>query len=125
VWKKCRPDIAVIRAKSGKRVAANDDFIEIETENKKAVERQGKTVQPLNIEEMRKERELAKQSKETKGKYSHGLTASDKKPSQSPLTEAERRELWIKEVSGDAYVHESIEVLDDVLAADPTCAAVN
>jgi hypothetical protein len=41
------------------------------------------------------------------------------------LTEAERRELWIKEVSGDAYVHESIEVLDDVLAADPTCAAVN
>lgn len=124
-WKKCRPDLAVIRAKSAKRVAANTDFKEIETENKKAVERQGKTVQPLNIEEMRKEREQAKQLKETNGKYSHGLTTSDKKPSQSPLTETERKELWIKEVSGDAYVHESIEVLDDMLAADPTCAAVN
>lgn len=124
-WEKCRPDLAVIRAKSTRRVAEDADFKGIEMENRKAVERQSKTVRSLNIEEVRREHEETKQLKETKGKYSHGTTTADKKTSQSPLTGAERRERWIKEVRGDAYVHESIEVLDDMLAADPTCATVN
>jgi carboxyl-terminal processing protease len=125
LWKKCRPDLAVIRAKSRKRVAASEDFREIEAENKRAIEKQNDTRKPLNMEEIRREVDEAKQLKETKGKYSHGRTVLDEKASEQPLNSAERKKRWVKEVGEDAYVHESVEVLDDMLAADPTCIAAN
>jgi carboxyl-terminal processing protease len=122
-WKKCRPDLAAIRAKSSKRVAASEDFREIEAENKRVIENQSDTRKPLNIEEVRRALEEANQLKETKGKYSHGRTILDEGAFSQPLNSAERKKLWVKEVGEDAYVHESVEVLDDMLAADPTCAA--
>jgi carboxyl-terminal processing protease len=122
-WGRCRPDLAVIRAKSSQRVAASEDFKEIAAENKRALENQSDTRRPLNIGELRREQEKAKQLKEAQGKYSHGRTILDEEASAEPLNSAERRKLWVSEVGKDAYVHESVEVLDDMLAADPTCDA--
>jgi carboxyl-terminal processing protease len=123
-WTHPPVDVRTLRSRSEKRVRGNPAFSEIAKENEELIERQKKTLQPLNIDEARKDQEelkLLTSKKETKS--SHGGSMRGRKPDTSHLSEAERKQLWIKDVDEDPYVREAVSVLDDMISLGKISAA--
>ena len=116
-WPTFKIDVPALRARSIKRVMSNKNFADIIAESKRIADRQKKTVQSLNIDIARKELAEAKGLKETAGKGFHGEAEQEKKTS-AVLSEEEKSELLAKEVGKDAYVQETISVLDDVISSN-------
>lgn len=116
-------NLAVLRARSEKRVAANPKFREMEKESMRIEEMQNKTVQSLNIDSARKEMEDVKNQGDTEMLSAHDMS-HDAKTDTSRLTEKERRELWIKDVAEDPYVGEGLSVLGDVISLNEKNTAV-
>ncbi len=114
-WTNSRPDIRELRARSEKRVRANKEFADITKENEELIEMQKKTLQPLNIDEARKdEEELKEVTQKRDSGNPHGGIHKGKKQDTSHLSEEGRRQAWVKEVGEDPYVRESVSVLDDM-----------
>ncbi|MBI5640760.1 MAG: carboxy terminal-processing peptidase [Nitrospirae bacterium] len=113
-WSPDRPDLQNLRSRSLKRVKAKQDFIEINSEISRSLDRQRKTEQSLSLDEARKEREQDRLLKDREGKTAHETRTGTNR--QSP---EEKRETWIREVSSDAYVREAIAVLNDMLSFLP------
>ncbi len=114
-WKGMAPNIPGLRENSLKRVAANREFQDIVRINKLIQDRRKKTLQSLNIDVVRKEREESKiEDSEEAGM--HGKP-KDKKHSGEPLTKEERAAAWSREVREDVYVQEGMAVLLDMLAS--------
>ncbi|MDA8241157.1 MAG: carboxy terminal-processing peptidase [Nitrospiraceae bacterium] len=123
-WTNSRPDIRELRARSEKRVRANKEFADITKENEELIEMQKKTLQPLNIEEARKdEEELKEVTQKRDSGNPHGGIRKGKKQDTSHLSEEGRRQAWIKEVGEDPYVRESVSVLDDMRSPVKTSAS--
>ncbi len=123
-WTNSRPDIRELRARSEKRVRANKEFADITKENEELIEMQKKTLQPLNIDEARKdEEELKEVTKKRDSGNPHGGIHSGKKKDTSHLSEEGRRQAWIKDVGEDPYVRESVSVLDDMRSPRKTSAS--
>lgn len=113
-WDGQRLDIPSLRAKSAARVAANSEFAKISKVTQLIVERQNRTLQSLQIDEVRKEREEMK-AEDSTGTSLHGGQANKKRA--EARTQEERTELWQKEVREDIYIREGINVLQDMIAA--------
>ena len=116
-------DISALRARSEKRVSADAELADIAKENREFIERQKKTLQPLNADEAKKQQEELKtlmSKKETKNLGGHG--GKTQKADTSHLSEAERDRLWNKEVGEDPYVREAVSVLHDMLSFAHTSA---
>jgi carboxyl-terminal processing protease len=110
-------DIRALRARSEKRVRGNPEFADIAKENRELIERQKNTLQPLNVDEARKEQEEIKAlTAKTEGKNLHGQNGRGKKPDTSHMSDAERIQLWTEEVGKDPYVREAVSVLHDMLS---------
>lgn len=123
-WTSSRPDIRELRARSEKRVRANREFADITKENEELIEMQKKTLQPLNIDEARKDEEELKEVTQNKDSGNHhGGFRKGKKQDTSHLSEEGRRQEWIKEVGEDPYVRESVSVLDDMRSPGKTSAS--
>lgn len=125
-WPGFRVNLAELRARSRKRIAASKEFQEIEKESERIGELQKKTVQSLNMAVARKEMEDQKTLGGDDVPNPHGTT-HDVKAGNSRLTEKERKELWSKEVSEDPYVVEGMAVLGDMISmnAKKTAVVVN
>jgi carboxyl-terminal processing protease len=113
-------EIRELKSRSSRRVKSSKDFIEIFSAGRKAEELRKKTLVSLNIDDARKERQEMKSFEKGDSPF-HSLQASDKKT--SGMSPEERKELWVKEVSGDAYVGEAESVLDDVISLTPALSA--
>jgi carboxyl-terminal processing protease len=113
-------EIRELKNRSSRRVKSSKDFVEISSAGRKAEELRKKTLVSLNIDDARKERQEMKNIEKGESPF-HGLSASDKKT--SGMTSAERKEFWVKEVNGDAYVGEAESVLDDVITLTPALSA--
>lgn len=118
-WTNLRIDLQKLRSNSYKRVSANQEFTDIAEQSRELLERQNKTLEPLNIDEAVKERKLLtalkakREAKESKNKKS-----SEKDRDASSLSDEERRQLWLKETAEDPYVQEAISVLDDMITGN-------
>jgi len=116
-WPRTFGDVSVLKARSAGRVRAKDDFVAIQLASEKTSEQQKKTLQSLNLDVVRKEREELHKLKEKLGKNSARLhDAEKKKPADKEMTAEERRNLWVKETGEDPYVQEAVDVLKDMLS---------
>ncbi|MEJ2695562.1 MAG: carboxy terminal-processing peptidase [Candidatus Sulfobium sp.] len=122
-WPKLHAHLAELRARSEKRVEANKKFAEISRESARIKDLQNKTIQSLNIDAARKEIEDMKNRADSEMPNPH-TTLKDNNQDSSRLTEKERKELWVKEVAGDAYVSEGMAVLGDLISLNAKNTAV-
>lgn len=119
-WQQPRTDLGLIKAKSSARVRASRDFEKINRESEELRERVTNTLQSLNIDAVRKEREESVRLFGKEGKVPYGHANQDgKSPSDAHLTEEDRKKLWTDEVRKDPYVREATAVLMDMIAAAP------
>jgi hypothetical protein len=118
-WTNSPPDLKKLRLSSDKRLSSNQEFGDISEQSKILLERQKKTLEPLNIDEAGKERKsLAALKVKHDSKLSKGKNASEKNQDTSNLSEEERRQLWLKETAEDPYVQEAMSVLSDMIAGN-------
>ncbi|MDA8078632.1 MAG: carboxy terminal-processing peptidase [Nitrospiraceae bacterium] len=119
-WKGGGLNISELKDNSSRRVAANKEFQEIVRMNKRILDRRKKTLQSLNIDVIRKEREESK-IEEAEDAGIHGRPR-DKKHTGEALTQEERAAAWNKEVREDVYVQEGMAVLLDMLSSGQKAA---
>ncbi|WP_432821774.1 carboxy terminal-processing peptidase [Trichloromonas sp.] len=121
------PDAQLV-SKSLARVRANQDYNDIFEEAERAKVRRDRTLQSLNVEVVRKEREEEKRlmTKKTGSLHGHGAMAADEdeREEKQNLSEKERHQEWLKELAEDPYIGESLHVLQDMTltAAPPSLA---
>ncbi|MEJ2685123.1 MAG: carboxy terminal-processing peptidase [Candidatus Sulfobium sp.] len=122
-WPGLHINLAELRTRSEKRVAASKEFQGIEKESQKIKDLQKKTVLSLNIDIARKEMEDERIQAGKDMPNPHGMTQEGKSDT-SRLTEKERKELWAKDVAGDPYVREGMAVLGDMISMNEGKTAV-
>ncbi len=120
-WPALSRELPELKAKSGQRIKSSKDFAEIETGSREAAEYQKKTIQSLNIDDVRKERKEIKGIEKAESAF-HGVSVPDRKAAASMSAE-ERRELWLKDVNADVYVGEAEAVLGDEISLTPALSA--
>jgi carboxyl-terminal processing protease len=119
-WPKCGPDIAGLKEKSLKRIAANEKLTDMKNEAEKLAEKQKNTLKSLNISDVRREIEESRKQKGKDDESGHGSS----KLYREAKTPEEKKEALLKELSEDAYVNEAMSVLGDIITADPSCISV-
>ncbi len=119
-WPKCGPDIAGLKEKSLKRIAANEKLTGMKNEAEKLAEKQKNTLKSLNISDVRREIEESRKQKGKDDESGHGGS----KLYREAKTPEEKKEALLKELSEDAYVNEAMSVLEDIITADPSCVSV-
>lgn len=115
-WPRKGIDLAAIKADSHRRVETEPAFTELAEEARLAKERSEQTRQSLNIADVRKERQEARQVEKTSGIPFHGSGMADSSKTSANMSEKEKRDLWIKDLSDDPYTDEAMAVLSDMLA---------
>ncbi len=115
-WSRSGTPISQLQSSSRERTSLEEDFIDIEKKSEKVKERREQTLQSLNIDDLRREREenkdLAKETKAMRGHGSMGAMSDLAEPSKK--TTDEDKDSWIKDLDEDPYVHEGIAVLSDL-----------
>ncbi|OHB25471.1 MAG: hypothetical protein A2X84_13540 [Desulfuromonadaceae bacterium GWC2_58_13] len=112
--------LAKLVGQSLARVENNQEFKDILAETERAKIRRDQTLQSLNIEVVRKEREDEKKLMSKKGNSPQGHGAmtlamdTEDLENKPELTEKERQEQWLEELAEDPYVGESLHVLQDL-----------
>ena len=102
-------DLDALKANSERRVAADEKFIEVAEAAKRAGEKMEQTLQSLNIDDLRREREEAKRFGE---KIAEGETPH---PDRGDDAAGNAGEEWLKTVQDDPYAGEAKAVLGDIL----------
>ncbi|MBI5846695.1 MAG: carboxy terminal-processing peptidase [Nitrospirae bacterium] len=119
-WPKCRPAMSALREKSRTRVKSSQQFNDMEKETTRLAEKKKNTVRSLNIEDVRREIEESRRQKEKDIK----TPLSRPKPDNEARTPEEKRQDFLKTVSDDSYVKEAMSVIEDMIAADPSCIPI-
>ncbi len=119
-WTSLSGEIPELKIRSSRRVKASRDFTEISDAGKMAAEYRKRTLQSLNIEDAKKERQELKSIRKEENP-GHGLSMTGRKVTR--MTAKERKDYWVKEVNADAYVGEAESVLDDELSLTPALTA--
>jgi carboxyl-terminal processing protease len=119
-WPKCGPDISALKEKSSKRIASNQQLLDMKNEANRLAEKQKNTLKSLNIDDVRREIEESRKQEEKDLKDSHGHS----KPHSEAKTPEEKKEAFLKELSADAYVKEAMSVITDIITADPSCISI-
>ncbi len=118
-WTNAVTDLQKLRGNSSKRVDSKKEFVDISEQGSILLDRQKKTLEPLNIDKASKERKLLAALKaKHDSKESSNRKESEKGQDPSSLSDEERRKLWLKETEEDPYVQEAISVLEDVIASN-------
>lgn len=120
-WEEAGPDLASLRAKSLKRVERDEDFAEITAAAQRGAQRMAETIQSLNIDDIRKEREEAKHL----GAGSSGLAGHEGRSEGDGESAEGGSDAWLADLAEDPYADEAMAVLADVLADKDDLAAAN
>lgn len=114
-WNEIGLNLPALKSASAKRVQADKSFQEIATEARKAKLRSEQTLQSLQIDDLRREREEARSLADKESVSPHG-GGKGKKQDRS-LSEEQRHQAWVKEVAEDPYAKEAMAVLLDLRSA--------
>jgi carboxyl-terminal processing protease len=120
-WPKCAPDVSKLREKSLKRAASDQGLIDMKTEAVRLEEKKKNSLKSMNIDDVRKEIEEARRQNEKDPEVSPHGPSKTKSEAKTP---EEKKEAFLKEASADAYVKESVSVIEDIITADPSCISI-
>jgi len=116
-WDKDRISLGSLTERSSGRVHSAGDFETIAAESKKYGEQQKNTLQPLNIDELRRERDEAKRLRDKLARSLKSRIESEhQKDEPRRISPEERYKKWVAEVNEDPYVREAAAVLADMIA---------
>ena len=128
-WKTPGLNIAQLRSDSEKRVEASKEFKTISEESIRAEEKINQTMQSLNIDDLRKEREEAKARDKAMASMPgmHGIMGDGEddgdNPDKAKVTDPkEKFRQWMQEVSDDPYVGEGMDLLEEILSEEHSVA---
>jgi carboxyl-terminal processing protease len=107
------------------RVKNNQEFNDIVEETERAKVRRDRTLQSLNIEVVRKEREEEKNLMPKKEGSPHDPQTmdEDERKEKQNLSEKERHAQWLEELAEDPYLGESLRVLQDMTSTTTAATA--
>jgi carboxyl-terminal processing protease len=119
-WTENRIDLTMLSSKSRRRVESDQDFIDLQAEAERARKRREKSLQSLDIEDVRRQRDetRALRTKAQQSIQSH-QQGENKTGKRSELSEEEKRRSWIEELTNTPYVEEAMAVLSDILSVSP------
>ena len=103
-----------LRTMSARRVASEEAFLAISRDEARARERMENTLQSLNIEEVRRERDEAKKLQQKMPGWHDEEAPASAKEKDSAAGPEEKHRLWLREVSEDPYAREAMAVLADL-----------
>jgi carboxyl-terminal processing protease len=108
-WSEKGIDLGALKANSERRVTADEEFIEVAEAARRAGEKMEQTLQSLNIDDLRRERDEAKRfgDKTAEGETPH--------PDRGDDAAGKAAEEWLKAVKEDPYAGEAMAVLGDIL----------
>jgi carboxyl-terminal processing protease len=112
-WSRDGVRLEAIRNRSRQRTAADSDFAEIAAEAAMAKERSENTRQSLHLDEVRRERELARP--QTPDETFHG-ESEDKSKEAPATTPAEKEAALVRLVLDNPYSREAMAILGDLAA---------
>jgi carboxyl-terminal processing protease len=111
-WVERGIDLPTLRANSERRISTDEEFIKVAEAAKRAGERMEQTLQSLNMEDLRREREEAKRfgdkSDEEGSPHAGKVEGENKNPAEE----------WLKTVREDPYAGEAMAVLGDMLMSN-------
>ncbi|MEJ2698143.1 MAG: carboxy terminal-processing peptidase [Desulfuromonadales bacterium] len=112
-------DLPRLKEDSVRRVKADPEFVAMQEEAALAKERSEQTLQSLNIDEMRKEREETKELAAKAGGTAHGRSGAldGMDQDEAKASPAEKHRLWTDNLYKDPYTKEAIAVLNDEMAS--------
>jgi carboxyl-terminal processing protease len=103
------PEMAAVRDASQRRTKSSEDFSSISKDAQLAQERSERTLQPLQMEEVRRERaELRQMDQRARAQGQMPLE-------EGTAAERDREKDWIKKLDEDPYAGEALAVLTDLL----------
>jgi carboxyl-terminal processing protease len=108
----------LLRQKSRKRVVEDEGLKTIREEAEKAKKRQDETVVSIDINEMRKKREEARQVREKVGAHYRKYrreAVEDPEKVEKQAEEEGSREVWLKDIHEDPYIHEAVNIVGDII----------
>lgn len=111
-------DMDLLRQKSRKRVVEDEGLKTIREEAEKAKKRQDETVVSIDINEMRKKREEARQVREKVGAHYRKYrreAVEDPEKVEKQAEEEGSREVWLKDIHEDPYIHEAVNIVGDII----------
>ena len=121
-WNRQPQGKSEIKAKSARRIATGEAFIAISRDAAQAKERMENTLQSLNINDIRRERNEAKKlQKEIPGWHEEEVAAPGAQKNSAAGAE-EKQRLWLREVDEDPYTREAMAVLNDMAGITPAIA---
>ncbi|WP_221250269.1 carboxy terminal-processing peptidase [Desulfuromonas versatilis] len=115
-WAPALGNLAGLKQQSSARVAASESFNEISQDADSARQKSEQTSQSLFIDQVRREREEARQHKAAPAFHEGGEPGEEEPGDNARLSDEERRNLWIKETGEDPYVREAMALIGQILA---------
>jgi len=104
-----------IKARSARRVSAEEAFIAIARDEEAAKERMENTLQSLNIEDIRRERKEAKKmQKELSGWHGDDSVPTTEEKNRN-LGAEEKHRRWLQDVQEDPHNREAMAILEDMI----------
>lgn len=104
-----------LRAQSSSRVKINDSFSTIKDESAKAEKRSEKTVIELNLDALREERRVAKDTRERLKNKDTGFGEDPEMDDTEEKSKEEKETYWRKHVKADPWVEEAGNVIHDII----------
>jgi carboxyl-terminal processing protease len=102
---------------SAQRIETDEDFIKIGQQAARARENSERTLQSLNLEDMRRERAEARKDRIGDPAAHLGFSGEEDKEKDNPgLSADERYRQWVKETGEDPYVGEAMTLIGDLIA---------
>jgi carboxyl-terminal processing protease len=119
-WPQAAKDLSRIKEESSQRVQSDPEFVAIREEAGLAKERSEQTLQSLNIDELRKERQETKELEAKAGGTAHGRPGAlpAAKKDEAKASPGEKLRLWTEGLYKDPYTEEAMGVLADVAAGE-------
>ncbi|MFH0783643.1 MAG: carboxy terminal-processing peptidase [Pseudomonadota bacterium] len=116
-WKEKPFDLKTLRRLSQERVDKDEGFKTIAEEAIKAADRAEHSVMPIDLEDMRNQRQEAKLVREKIGAHYRKYREEQGEGSEFDASEDDKgdpKEIWLKNVKEDPYIREAVNIVDDI-----------
>lgn len=116
-WKDKPFDLVTLRRLSQERVDKDDGFKTIAEEAIKAADRAEHSVMPIDLDDMRNQRQESKLVRDKIGAHYRKYREEQGEGSEFDASEDDKgdpKEIWLKNVKEDPYIREAVHIVDDI-----------
>ncbi len=116
-WKDKPFDLETLRRLSQERVNKDDGFKTIAEEAIKAADRAEHSVMPIDLEDMRNQRQESKLVRDKIGAHYRKYREEQGEGSEFDASEDDKgdpKEIWLKNIKEDPYIREAVNIVDDI-----------